>query len=287
MNINVFQSQCKGKLYTKLPVSKIPTQKSLWLMSIKRDGNYVQVHINQRAQTCIFYTSGGHKFFNDFAEREFLRAVKFLDINELILEAEYNFGSDGKLGCRPDSAKITTYRTNSAKGVNNKGNIKDQFRVFDIINLDMDFAHRYDRMLSISDTNCVKVGLNTVMTYENALEKAKDLVDNQGYEGVVLKSPSHRVKSGKRVNDIIKIKFYPTVTVKVLKELDGEGEFEGMIGSLRVVTPAGIEFQVSSGLTHPDRKKWGTYIDKFYEVTYEQLMKGKPQQPVIDITSSL
>lgn len=274
--------QNKGKQFNRLPLSKVPRNNQAYYTSTKRDGAYVQIHIDKEAQTVRFFTSGNKEFFLEKAARGFLFAVAKYNENKVILEAEYNYDCDGKHGDRKSSARLTTYRTNFSKGIPTVGTSKDIFRIFDMIDEKMEFVARVMILNKMRSSVNVEFMKHTLMPYGVAMQKAKELVFD-GWEGLMLKSPTHKYQPGKRTNDIIKLKFPPKMFVTVLKEIEGQNRLEGLIGSLQCQTDDGKVFNVGSGFTDKEREVWGYYVGRKLVIEYESLNNGVPQQPTIKL----
>ena len=276
--------QCKGKYLHQVPVSKL---KNLFYVSIKYDGHYVQIH--KRGDEVKFYTSGGKEFYiKDIAEK----LIQGNKDKDFIIEAEYIANTNGKLGSRSKAAKLTTYRTNFSKGIetNSSG---DMFMVFDILELktitdngDMITYIDVNSKINTFETRLHSLKHSIYLPLDNfikveyegpfilslckdfAKEKAKE-----GYEGVYLKAPNHLYLPGKRVNDAIKIKVRPTADLVCIDIEEGQGKYEGMIGSLVLRDKEGRIVKVGSGLSDEDRSQTIDYFyNKVIEIEYEQIL---------------
>ena len=274
--------QNKGKQYNRLPASKRPSNKMGFYCSDKLDGAYVQIHINKEENTVRFFTSGNKEFHLEKAARGFMFAVGNINRNIIILESEYSYGAEGKHGDRKSSARLTTYRTNFAKGIPTVGCSKDTFRVFDMIDLQEPFVQRLLSLRDMRESTNVEFVKHTLRPYGVAFELAQERVLD-GWEGLMLKSPDHIYQPGKRTNDVIKLKFPAKMIVTVLRELEGQERLVGMIGSLECLTPEGKTFNVGSGFTDDERNLWGYYEGKHLMIEYESLNNGVPQQPTIKL----
>lgn len=255
--------QCKGKDFSKVPASKL--KEGLYLVSIKYDGNYVQIH--KKDDEVAFYTSGGKEFYlNDIANE--LKNIS----GDFILEGEYIETTDGKLGCRGSAAKLTTYRTNFSKGITS--NIGDgKIIIFDIIDFELPAKDRakelQNRFSGISNMPLVS---HRLLSINNAIVYAKELA-NDGWEGVMAKHIDHMYVEGKRVNDNIKIKRRMTADLLCTGVSVGKGKYEGLIGALTLVDSKGIEVDVGSGLTDQLRSMpYSFFVGKIIEIEYEQII---------------
>lgn len=110
----------------------------------------------------------------------------------------------------------------------------------------------------------------------DALEAKLEQVTKEGGEGLMLHHGKALYKSG-RSNKLLKIKRFEDAEARVLAHLPGKGRFKGMMGSLLVETPDGIQFKLGTGFSENERQSppvigsWVTF--KFYGVT----KNGKPR----------
>ena len=212
---------------------------------------------------------------------------------DFILEAEYIADTNGKLGNRGKAAKLTTYRLNFEKGIDNhceEG--KDIFKVFDCLecsghyNIDtlVPFTDRLNVLKQLKLGKHLQIVEYTVPKNLSALQELAQSLVNQGYEGMYLKSPTHLYYPGKRVNDAIKLKLRPTVDLLCIDMEEGEGKYTGLIGSLVLKDRKGRLVKVGSGLTDSDRNQSKDYyVGKVIEVEYEQILDTYIQPTFIGI----
>lgn len=280
-----FINQNKGKMHTKLPVSKIPRGTDFFYISNKLDGAYIQVHIDKEAAQVRFYTSGGKQFHLEKAGRGFMLASKHYEANYIVFETEYNYGNEGKHGDRTSSAKITTYRTEYEKGIKSVGSSQDRFSIFDTIEDDRSFEQRLPDISDILETVNIHVLEQTKVMYKDIEQLAKEKV-SQGWEGLMGKSPWHVHQPTRpnsyRTNDIIKFKFPKVGIATVIREIEGDGRLKGMIGAVEVEfihNNSKVTFNVGTGFSDLERCKWGEYKDKKIEFEYESIQILTPVQP--------
>ena len=139
--MNLYEQQ-KGKTLDKLPKSnKFNTTE--YLVSTKYDGN--RIFIVKDKDTVRFFTSDWKEFNLPYNYDELLN-----NNEDFVLEAELNYGCIGKLGDRPKSAIITTWRTDFNKGLKSRTpGLEVSIRVFDIVFLkdsivqDLNFNYMY------------------------------------------------------------------------------------------------------------------------------------------------
>jgi hypothetical protein len=206
---------------------------------------------------------------------------------EGIYFAELNgTGSASKLGDRVDAGVQTTYVTNTKKGIYNQG--KPSWRIFDCISeedwnngiSEKDFVTRFEVMKQFIPAQYLPEHMECE-NYEHHLLFKKQVV-KRGYEGVVSKYFGHKwVGKGTRKHTAFKDKDRPTADLLCIEELNGEGKYDGYVGSLRCVDASGKEVCcVGSGLTDHQRSLHGSYNGKIIEVKYEQIMDAKLIQPI-------
>jgi ATP-dependent DNA ligase len=260
-----FINQCKGKDISKIAKSKYPTLDTQFIISVKYDGNYVQIHKN--GDKVKFYTSGGKEFYwKDVAD-----AMLEVD-RDFILEAEYIGNSDGKLGDRVH-ASTGHDRSLFSKGIENNLGAR-RIKVFDIISDEvaterLQIINKIVRDINHCGVECI---FNTVDTLLEANEELTKVI-TLGYEGLMLREINSTYQAGKRVNDVIKLKRRPTADLKCIGIVAGEGKYEGMIGSLMLEDGKGIRVDVGSGLTDEQRDlKTSEFVGKIVEIEYEQII---------------
>lgn len=109
-----------------------------------------------------------------------------------------------------------------------------------------------------------------------ALEEKIDAITAAGGEGLMLHHRKALYKNG-RSQHLLKAKRYQDAEAKVVAYIKGQGRFSGMLGSLLVEMPNGVQFKVGSGFTLLERQhpppigSWITY--KYFGMT----KKGVPR----------
>lgn len=268
--------QCKGKMLEDIAPSKLIDDNGYYL-STKFDGHYCQIH--KIGNEVNVYTSGGKLIkLNDL--EEFLVAH---NENSFILEAEFIGSSDGKKGDRTKCGMLTTWRTNTAKGLS-CNLVNNKFMVFDIIVEKVPFQDRIKLLSEIKlPNNLVKVFHQSNYSIRGAKEAAEAMVKD-GWEGIYLKHKNHTYRPGKRVNDAIKIKLRPSADLLCIGVEEGTGKYEGMIGSLVLQDSKGRTVKVGSGLADYQRcLPEKDFIDKIIEIEYEQILDTYIQPTFIAI----
>lgn len=101
-------------------------------------------------------------------------------------------------------------------------------------------------------------------------------VVNQGGEGLMLHRQTSLYITG-RNKDLIKLKPYFDAEATVIGHIPGKGQFEGILGSILVETPAGNRFKIGTGFTLEERRnppEVGVMVTyKYYGLT----QKGTPR----------
>lgn len=257
----------KGKAFEKLPARNLAAfNNKLYLCSIKYDGN--QIFIDKKDNRVRFFTS-------DWKEFNLAHIANELKANEgdFTLAGEFMHDCSGKLGDRRYSAKLTTYRTNFAKGITNlkADELKANIQIFDMPSLaDRPYAERILRVEEL-ELGSLKVVRTEIMSGAQALKKVSELT-NQGWEGLMLVEPDTLYHQGKRVNHAIKLKQRKTVDLLCIGVEEGIGKCNG-IGALVLKDKAGRIVKVGSGLDYAgDTRDGNKFIGKVIEIEYEQLM---------------
>lgn len=269
--MNLYEQQ-KGKTLDKLPKSnKFNTTE--YLVSTKYDGN--RIFIVKDKDTVRFFTSDWKEFNLPYNYDELLN-----NNEDFVLEAELNYGCIGKLGDRPKSAIITTWRTDFNKGLKSRTPGLDvSIRVFDIVflkegrvqGLNFTYEQRLAWLGVLKFPSYMKVITTTKLLGYEAIQMAKNHVKD-GWEGLMCVEPSSHYTYGKRGNHIVKLKYRKTADLLCIGIEAGEGKYLGMIGSLVLKDSIGRTVKVGSGLDDIDRDKRVMYIGKIIEIEYEQIL---------------
>jgi len=264
--------QQKAKTYGK---DKIKDLTGTWRLSKKYDGH--QVFIEKIGTTVNFYTSN-HKQFNIEVIRKHLSTLE----HDFVLIGEYLYDCDGKLGSRATSTKVTTFRTNFGKGLENPKELeeKSKIMIFDCIPIFGDgaaFDTPYDQRIIFMQEK-VDINIPQLEHEEGILCKLQDAlatVDkwvSDGWEGGMLIRPDSTYHYGKRVHHAVKLKGRHTADLLCIGTTGGEGKYQGMIGSLTLRDKAGRTVSVGSGLCDIARDEPPEgFIGKVIEIQYERI----------------
>jgi len=258
--------QNKGKDLKNIPESKLSN--GPYYVSCKYDGHYIQIQYHQ--DRVFMSTSGGKAFYlHKLAEY-----IKEHFTEPFHIECEYLYGCEGKLGDRGKSARLTTYRTNYAKGIRTDGDsTKDRFVVLDMIDEAPIFKNRLSKLQEMfEDHEWFHIPKQELVgTLATAKEIASRYV-NEGFEGAMLKAPDHIYQPGKRVNNIVKIKPRLTADLLCVDVMEGTGKYEGMVGALLLEDTIGRLVSAGSGLSDYQRSLPPEYyVGKVVEIEYERI----------------
>lgn len=89
---------------------------------------------------------------------------------------------------------------------------------------------------------------------EEDLLKWLHTVIDEGGEGLMLHRETALYASG-RSQDLLKLKLFTDAEATVIGYRPGKGQFDGLIGSLKVRTDDGVIFFIGSGLSHEERRR--------------------------------
>jgi len=251
------------------------------LAMVKYDGRQTTIEVEANGDVTYYSSSGlPFKLLHDgiFGEQFMPQGIYFAELN--------GEGSESKLGDRTDAGIQTTMVTATKKGNYNKQ--KPSWRIFDCVSVEdweagvskEDFITRFETLKQFVPTQYLAEHMECE-NYEHHLMFKKQTI-KQGYEGVVSTYFGHKwVGGGSRKHTSFKDKDRPTADLLCVEELEGEGKYTGMVGSLRCVDASGKEVCcVGSGLTDAQRHMHGMYVDRVIEVKYEQIMEDKLIQPI-------
>ena len=277
--------QQKGKMYKDLTAKELASvMGSNYIQSIKYDGN--RIFITKFEDTIRCFTSDWKEFSfpNEGTDYDVLRELKSNKSN-FVLEAEFNYGSVGKLGDRGKSAILTTFRTNFNKGINyvdSSFKHKVAIRIFDCLvesgGLLSTSTPYYERLVVAKNLvlpQVCEVISTRIVTGAHIIDITKRAVA-EGWEGcmfVQCQSPySMGLNSHKRTVNVIKNKLRPTVDILCIGVEPGTGKYTNMIGALVLRDRLGRTVSVGSGLTDDQRSMAPKFfIGQVVEISYEQI----------------
>ncbi len=132
----------------------------------------------------------------------------------------------------------------------------------------------YDNLISAGDLKYLKYTPRYIVPadYDTIKEWHDDFVQ-QGYEGVMVKDLDAPYKFG-RGPEVMKLKSFHDVDLKIDRLLEGTGRHSGKLGSV-VVNYHGVEVQVGSGFSDELRETiWGdpkSFLRRIIEVRYQEV----------------
>ena len=282
-----FLKQCKGKDLDKVAKSKL--DEGYYFTSKKYDGNYVQIH--KYGHEVTFYSSGGIPFKMEEVEKLILEA----NPNEnFVLEVEYIGLTDGSLGSR-DFCSTTSFRSKTGKGIKNINLGKVRFKVFDILYyhnlssfpsaypIEHNFSNRLMYLTKLGYTENMELVKHTFRPLDEALMLAREYVNNGG-EGLFAIKAEHEIREGKRVNDAIKLKFYPRKEMLCVDASFGTGKYQNVISSLKLVDLDGTEVNVGGVIVgEMNRTDRFDFIGSMVLVEYESFSSTYVQPRIKEI----
>lgn len=133
---------------------------------------------------------------------------------------------------------------------------KIKYYVFDLPHSKLTFSNRLktlNRLIDKSETPYLLLIHQFKITDEAALQQALKKVVAKGGEGIMLHLGNSTYRKG-RNKDVLKVKPYYDAEATVIAHTDGKGKFSGLLGSLVVETPEGLEFRIGSGFTKKQRQ---------------------------------
>ena len=234
---------------------------------VKYDGNYVNI-VNSTAGGRQFYTSGGHEYTHDIE----------LHLKEGYVYMAERIHGDGKLG---DRRRCSLEGPKGAKFAK----IDNHYKIFDVVTIG-----DFNAGKAVADYDDRKSLIPTEYASEerwcDTLEEAEAWLDeliSEGYEGIMMKQPNLYWRDSKsRKVDCCKWKKRLTADLYCIEEVEGEGNSQGIIGSIRLRDAAGLEFSVGSGLSLNGDLPFGSYVGNVVEIGYEHINpEGTYVQPVV------
>jgi hypothetical protein len=244
--------------------------------------------------TCIvdrdkpkFYTSGGHLFeiensiFDNMAEGVYLGEMM-------------GRGIEGKFGDRAKCGIQTTMRTNTAKGIKNW--YEPNFRIFEYLSLEEFYAgkanstYEYRWLYMFQENLDLDFELSSI-TADGRFCQTKEELDEfyvnaiaDGWEGIVIRQPDHKWHNdGKRTDGLVKRKGRQSADLVCFDWKEGNGKFQGMIGSLGLRDKKGREVWVAPRTDADKQKDPDYYLGSIVEILYESMgANGSYNQPVFN-----
>lgn len=159
-----------------------------------------------------------------------------------------------------------------------------RYHVFDLPHMNQPFTQRIGKLQQL-----VKKFDSPYLIYVKqfrlpdkiALKQELKRIVAEGGEGLMLHRGDAPYRAG-RTNDLLKLKPYYDAEATVISHIPGKGKYTGMLGSLLVTTPEGIQFRIGTGFTDLQR---GTPPSIGSRITYTY--HGKTNQGIPRFASFL
>lgn len=273
----------RGKAVKDLPQSELKlVDKKEYICSKKYDGN--RIFIVKHHSTIRCFTSDWKEFELPLIGATSILSQLHKNSNSFILESEFNYTSEGKLGDRRTSAILTTFRTQFKKGckvIDSRAEGKIQIKIFDYLEIENDelvtnvpYSARLENALMLILPKCMQV-IRYSFCKGSEITRITNLQIAEGWEGCMFVEANSKYSIGKRVNYVIKSKVRPTADLLCIATEEGEvgSKYEGMIGALLLRDSKNRTVSVGSGLEDSHRLlSPGFFIGKVIEMAYEQIM---------------
>lgn len=287
----------RGKMFSDLPQSELKlVPKKTYIASTKYDGN--RIFIVKHKGTLRLFTSDWKEFELPVTGSTHILQPLFQNKEDFVLEAEFNYTNEGKLGNRRQSAILTTFRTQFKKGckvIDSRARDKIFIKVFDcllivdnVLETNVPYETRLENSIMLFKPDCVKV-ISYIFVEGDVIDKMTKSHVSKGWEGCMFVEAKSTYSVGKRVNYVIKNKLRPTVDLLCIGTQLGEigSKYEGMIGSLLLEDSQGRKVLVGSGLSDDQRNlSPDLFIGKVVEIAYEQIMDTYIQPTFVDVRES-
>lgn len=128
--------------------------------------------------------------------------------------------------------------------------------VFDLPQVNEDFTERLNilqQLVKKSSNPYLKLVHQYRIVDEPALLQKLNLISKVGGEGLMLHRANALYHAG-RNGDLLKVKPYYDAEATIIDYIPGKGKYSGLLGSVVVETPEGIQFRIGSGFTDVQRR---------------------------------
>lgn len=181
---------------------------------------------------------------------------------------------DGELICKTGDTSLDRFRNTTAI-LRTKANYKSDinFEIYDIVNNDI-YTDRRNKIEQLFKDNKFENIKNVKVLYKGIYDK--DIVNkllneakSNNEEGIMINVCDAKYQF-KRTKDLLKVKVFKEIDLKVVNILEGEGEIKGKLGAV-VVKYKGFDVKVGSGFTMDQRDElWRTksIIGKIIRIKY-------------------
>ncbi|MFW5443656.1 MAG: DNA ligase [Methylococcaceae bacterium] len=130
------------------------------------------------------------------------------------------------------------------------------YYVFDMPQIEKPFSNRLERLKQLvksSNSPYLKLVHQYRVTDSSDLTRELNQVVAAGGEGLMLHRADALYHIG-RNDDVLKVKPYYDAEATVIAHIPGKGKFSGMLGSIQVEMPGGIQFRIGSGFSNQQRR---------------------------------
>ena len=158
--------------------------------------------------------------------------------------------------------------------------------IYDIIDANRTYEERKTELdeyaqCDLSNTGCTilpvldKITLNANIDYNWQLDEWLDKIVDQGGEGLILRDPNGYYEH-KRSNSLLKYKKVKTMDLRIIGVNEGQGKYEGLIGSFICENDEHTILVNVAGMSDYIRQcNPSIFLDKIIEVAYFDITKGK------------
>ena len=241
------------------------------------DQNIIGWHMSEKLDGIRAYWDG-YKFFSRTGKE--IKAPKaFIDYmpKGIKLDGELCAGR-GKFN---ETSSIVR-KTKDIEKYNEDWLTKITYHVFDTLyNIEWPFERRMLYLYEIIGNNYknIEIVRQTIIKKQQDIEKELKRITELGGEGLMLRKYGS-IYEGKRSKNLLKVKEFYDMEVKIIGYKNGTGKYKGKVGSFDCITKEGHKFNCGSGLTDKERDN-PPDINTFITVKYFELSKdGIPRFPV-------
>jgi len=129
------------------------------------------------------------------------------------------------------------------------------FHVFDLPAPEVPFFRRYKTLRQLvrnSESRYLRLVEQHPISGHQALVDELDRVVTNGGEGLMLKRRASLYREG-RSDDLLKVKTFQDAEAVVVGHIEGQGKYQGLLGSLLVELPDGRRFRIGTGFSDEER----------------------------------
>ena len=188
---------------------------------------------------------------------------------------------DGELICKTGDTSLERFK-NTMTMVRTKANYKSDinFEIYDIVNNDI-YTDRRNKIEELFKNNKFENIKNVKVLYkgiynEEIIDKLLKEAKSNNEEGIMINVCDAKYQF-KRTKDLLKVKVFKEIDLKVVEAIEGEGEIKGKLGAV-VVKYKGFDVKVGSGFTMEQRDEFWrnkSIINKvirikYFEESYDQ-----------------